>query len=148
MLDVGCWRIFFFQKYLFLAYYVFASSMHCTTNQLTFVIDMTMMKISTTTCSLIIFLCGSSVVSALAMQRRVLVTGAGGQTGQNVFRKLLAKPGYYPIGTVRSEQSRQALLDDGIQEESVVVCDITGKDASSNLDELMKDCDALMICTS
>lgn len=114
-----------------------------------FVIDMTMMKISTTTCSLIIFLCGSSVVSALAMQgRRVLVTGAGGQTGQNVFRKLLAKPGYYPIGTVRSEQSRQALLDDGIQEESVVVCDITSKDASSKLDELMKDCDALMICTS
>src|SRR6056300_831788 len=108
-----------------------------------------MMNISATTCSLIIFLCGSSVVSALAMQgRRVLVTGAGGQTGQNVFRKLLAKPGYYPIGTVRSEQSRQALLDDGIQEESVVVCDITSKDASSKLDELMKDCDALMICTS
>ena len=97
---------------------------------------------------------------ALAMDggRKVLVTGAGGQTGQHVFRKLLAKPGYAPICTVRSEASRQALLDgtagigaaDGapaIPHENVKICDITGGD-DSDLTELFKDCDALMIATS
>ncbi|KAL7523306.1 hypothetical protein ACHAXR_000920 [Thalassiosira sp. AJA248-18] len=90
--------------------------------------------------------------------RRVLVTGAGGHTGQHIFRKLLARPGYVPIGTVRSEASRQALLEgtagigaaDGapaIPPESEPVCDINGDD-DSGLDELMQDCDAVMICTS
>jgi len=96
--------------------------------------------------------------------RRVLVTGAGGQTGQHIFRKLLAKPGYAPIGTVRSEASKQALLEgtagigasddsctDTIPPESIAICDITGDDddtSSSSLEELMKNCDALFIATS
>ncbi|KAL7481985.1 hypothetical protein ACHAW6_007671 [Cyclotella cf. meneghiniana] len=88
---------------------------------------------------------------SLAMDnaRRVLVTGAGGQTGQHVFRKLLARPGYLPIGTVRSEASRKALLE-GIGDdkaEQVVICDITNENTST-LDNLVKDCDAVMICTS
>lgn len=87
-----------------------------------------------------------------------LYSRAGGQTGQHIFRKLLAKPGYAPIGTVRSEASRQALIegtagigapaDDNSQPippESVVVCDIT---TGEGLDEIIKDCDAVMICTS
>ena len=102
--------------------------------------------------------------SALAMDgagsRRVLVTGAGGQTGQHVFRKLLARPGYVPVGTVRSEDSRKALLEGSsgvgashaassspVPPESVVVCDISTADHSV-LDDLMKDCDALFVCTS
>lgn len=95
----------------------------------------------------------STVAAALAMDtRRVIVTGAGGQTGQHIFRKLLAKPGYTPIGVVRSEESRQALLtrtegDMLIPSESVIVCDITNDD-TTNIDEIMTDCDALMICTS
>ena len=87
-----------------------------------------------------------------------ITCSAGGQTGQHIFRKLLAKPGYVPIGTVRSEESRQALLDGTagigasyddvkVPPESVAVLDITS-DETTNLDELMKDCDALMICTS
>jgi nucleoside-diphosphate-sugar epimerase len=89
---------------------------------------------------------------ALAMDssgsgRRVLVTGAGGQTGQHVFRKLLARPGYIPIGTVRSEASKKALIESGnVPPENVVVCDIT--QGGPKLDELIKDCDAVMICTS
>lgn len=92
--------------------------------------------------------------SALATDsaRRVLVAGAGGQTGQHVFRKLLAKPGYVPIGLARTEASRQALVEgtDGkpaVAPESVALCDITSGD-KSGLDELMKDCDALVIGTS
>lgn len=86
---------------------------------------------------------------ALAMDnaRRVLVAGAGGQTGQHLLQKLLAKPGYVPVGTVRTEASRQVLLEGDIAPESVAVCDITSDD-TSGLDELMKDCDALLIATS
>lgn len=65
---------------------------------------------------------------------------------------------YCLTGTVRSEASRQALLEGtagigaaadapAIPPESVVICDITNDD-TSNLNELVKDCDAVMICTS
>ncbi|KAL7539044.1 hypothetical protein ACHAWF_006276 [Thalassiosira exigua] len=118
------------------------------------------MHMKATASKIILILSAVSSCCALAMDnggRSVLVTGAGGQTGQHIFRKLLAKPGYAPIGTVRSEASRQALLEgtagigaaDGapaIPEESVAVCDITSDD--SILEELLKGCDALMICTS
>ncbi|EED93816.1 predicted protein, partial [Thalassiosira pseudonana CCMP1335] len=76
------------------------------------------------------------------MDRKVIVTGAGGQTGQHVFRKLLSKPGYTAIGTVRAGDDTQT-----IPPESVAICDITNEDTSA-LDELVKDCDAVMICTS
>eukprot|EP00578_Thalassiosira_sp_NH16_P011202 CAMPEP_0181108580 /NCGR_PEP_ID=MMETSP1071-20121207/17705_1 /TAXON_ID=35127 /ORGANISM="Thalassiosira sp., Strain NH16" /LENGTH=301 /DNA_ID=CAMNT_0023192191 /DNA_START=57 /DNA_END=962 /DNA_ORIENTATION=+ len=112
------------------------------------------MKAAATKILLLLSTLGSyySPCYAFAMEngQRVLVTGAGGQTGQSIFRKLLAKPGYVPIGTVRSEASRQALLDGTapkIPPESVAICDITNDDAPG-LDELMKDCDAVMICTS
>jgi uncharacterized protein YbjT (DUF2867 family) len=89
----------------------------------------------------------SGLTNCYAM--RVLVTGAGGQTGKHIFQKLLARPGYVPIGTVRSEASRVALLEEIGQDkaESVALCDITGEDTST-LEGLLKDCDALMICTS
>ena len=48
--------------------------------------------------------CASSAVL------RVAVTGAGGQTGQLAFRKMLARPDdFKPVGIVRSEESRAAL---------------------------------------
>ena len=100
--------------------------------------------------------------SALAMDgagcRRDLVTGARGQTGQHVFRKLLAMPGYVPVGTVCLEDSHGLEGSSGIgafyaassppvSPESVVVCDIAPAN-NSVLDGLMKDCDALFVCTS
>ena len=61
-----------------------------------------------------------------AMVRRVAVTGAGGQTGQLAFRKLLALPDeFQPIGIVRSAESKAALVKDGVPEASVKVADVT-----------------------
>ena len=104
-----------------------------------------MPKVTVLSCSLLLFIL--EMGSSYAM--RVLVTGAGGQTGQHVFRKLLARPDYNPIGTVRSEASRKALIEriGEDKSDSVALCDITNEDTSS-LDVLIKDCDALMICTS
>jgi NAD(P)H-binding len=57
----------------------------------------------------------------------VVVSGAGGQTGQSLFRKLLARPEEFtPFGIVRSEASKQALLESGgVPKDSVLVADVT-----------------------
>ena len=53
---------------------------------------------------------------------RVAVSGAGGQTGQSVFRKMLARPAEFaPLGLVRSEASREALIASGVPAEAVAV---------------------------
>ena len=85
-------------------------------------------------------------IFSLAAPLRVAVTGAGGQTGQHAFRKMLARPDdFSPLGIVRSESSRAALLDTGVPPECVVVADVT--DAES-IAAAMKGCKALIIGTS
>ncbi len=87
--------------------------------------------------------------------RRVVVAGAGGQTGQHVFRKLLLSSGrdrYDPVGIVRSDASRDALLSSTaggvtVPPESAIVCDISSA-TPSFLDGIMKDASALVVCTS
>ena len=82
----------------------------------------------------------------LAAPLRVAVTGAGGQTGQHAFRKMLARPTEFsPIGIVRSEESRSALLETGIPAECVVVADVTDPSAIASA---MEGCKALIIGTS
>jgi uncharacterized protein YbjT (DUF2867 family) len=76
---------------------------------------------------------------------KVFVSGAGGQTGQSVFRKMLARPEFSPIGIVRSEESRAKLLESGVPPESVVVCDVTDADAVL---KAMAGCEAVVIATS
>ena len=41
----------------------------------------------------------------------VVVSGAGGQTGQSLFRKLLKDDDFNPIGLVRSEESKKSLVE-------------------------------------
>jgi len=77
---------------------------------------------------------------------RVAVTGAGGQTGQLAFRKMLARPSdYHPIGIVRTEASRKALLESGVPEQHVRVADVTDE---AQMLSAMEGCEALIIATS
>jgi hypothetical protein len=67
---------------------------------------------------------------AAAMPAKVIVTGAGGQTGQALFRKLLALPQEFePLGLVRTPASKAALVDSGIPAASVAVVDVTQPNA-------------------
>lgn len=84
--------------------------------------------------------------AALAAPLRVAVTGAGGQTGQHAFRKMLARPdAFAPLGIVRTEESKASLVESGVPDSCVVVADVTDPAAIANA---LKDCDALIIATS
>jgi len=98
-----------------------------------------------------------TIMLAQAAPRVVLVSGAGGQTGQLLFRKLLARPDEFaPIGLVRTPESKQALLEscrhgEGTgtppDENSVVIVDVT--DAAAVRKVIGESgCSALCICTS
>lgn len=94
-------------------------------------------------------LCGFLMIAqALSSKRVVLVSGAGGQTGQSLFRKLLeAKDEFEPIGLVRSQESKETLVASGISESSIAVVDVTDRDAVSNL-ATEKKIEVFCICTS
>ena len=60
----------------------------------------------------------------------VVVTGAKGQTAHHLFHKLLAmEEEFDPVGIVRSEESKAALVEAGVPESAVAVVDVT--DAAS-----------------
>eukprot|EP00980_Cylindrotheca_fusiformis_P003059 scaffold713_cov131-Cylindrotheca_fusiformis.AAC.17 len=81
-------------------------------------------------------------------KRVVLVSGAGGQTGQLLFRKLLkAKDEFEPIGLVRSQESKDSLVASGIDESSIAVVDVTDRDSVRNLAQ-QHNAQAFCICTS
>lgn len=87
-------------------------------------------------------------MSASNDKKRVVVTGAGGRTGQLVMKKLLQHSQYYPVGVVRSEQSAAKLKEYGACDDQIVMCDILGENGQSTLDKAMVNADKLVICTS
>ena len=97
----------------------------------------------------------STAFSASTTPKKVIVTGAGGQTGQILFRKMLALPEEFaPVGLVRTEASKQALLQSQSQSEGatapipescIEVVDVTDAEA---VRKVAKDCSAFCICTS
>lgn len=70
-----------------------------------------------------------------------MISGAGGQTGQSLFRQCLEEPDYQAIGLVRSEASKQALMDaGGIPDPSCIqVVDVTDKAALQKVVDSHKD---------
>jgi FlaA1/EpsC-like NDP-sugar epimerase len=53
---------------------------------------------------LLVLVVGASAFVPMIMATKVLVTGAGGKTGSLVFKKLLQRPEYEPVGLVRTEK--------------------------------------------
>lgn len=78
--------------------------------------------------------------------KKVVVTGAGGQTGQALFRKMLALPEEFePLGLVRTPESKAALVETGVPESSVAVVNVCDSEA---VKKVAKGCDAFCIATS
>mmetsp|Transcript_13007 Transcript_13007/g.30384 ORF Transcript_13007/g.30384 Transcript_13007/m.30384 type:complete len:314 (+) Transcript_13007:220-1161(+) len=96
------------------------------------------------------FLISAIMTNALSSYpKKVVVSGAGGQTGKSLFRKLLADEDFDPVGLVRTQTSKDALLEDCGDSASsrLIVCDVTDEDAVlAALD--WNTVDALCICTS
>uniref|UniRef100_A0A7S2GI21 NAD(P)-binding domain-containing protein n=1 Tax=Octactis speculum TaxID=3111310 RepID=A0A7S2GI21_9STRA len=82
---------------------------------------------------------------SMSATRKVVVTGAGGQTGSRVFKKLLARSIFEPVGLVRTEESKSLLVGDGFPEEKIIVGDVCDQPF---MQSAMQGCDAVVICTS
>jgi hypothetical protein len=81
---------------------------------------------------------------------KVLVTGAGGQTGRLVLKKLEEDCRYEPKGLVRTENSAKSLIkgDIHIPLEHMIVSDITSATFQDELPSGLEGLDAMVICTS
>ena len=88
-------------------------------------------------------------LAAAAAPRRVAVTGAGGQTGQLAFRRMLAR--MLATRRVRPDRHRQKrarrdeLVEKGVPADNVRIADVT--DANAIL-EALEGCEALLIGSS
>jgi len=80
--------------------------------------------------------------------KKVVVSGAGGQTGKALFRQLLEDEDFDPVGLVRTEASKESLVEDNSYDTAkLIVCDVTDNTAvEAALD--WSNVDALCICTS
>jgi len=86
-----------------------------------------------------------------AAPKKVVVSGAGGQTGKYLFRRLLGDDDFAPVGIVRTQTSKDALLEDPSlpfdDESRIIVCDVTDETAVKGAMD-WNTVDTLCICTS
>ena len=94
-----------------------------------------------------VFLLFLTVVLAMASEapRKVLVTGAGGKTGRLVMKKLLARPAFAPVGVVRTVESKEGLVKEGVPESQITVADICD---TESIQKACQGMDAIIICSS
>ena len=76
---------------------------------------------------------------------KVIVTGAAGRTGAQVFQKLLQIPEYETVGLVRNSKSAKKLIKLGGNKENIVTCDITD---FNGLKAAFQGADKVILCTS
>lgn len=84
------------------------------------------------------------LMAACCSGLRVLVTGAGGRTGKLVFSEL-KKLGAEPVGLARSKKAKKALEKAGASDAEIKSVDVFD---GPGLDEAMKGCEAVILCTS
>ena len=86
-----------------------------------------------------------SLLASSCMGMRVLVTGAGGRTGQLVIEQLQKDKSVTALGLVRSRKAVKALKKVGAESLQVVRADTT---VLNEVTAAMKNCDAVVLCTS
>eukprot|EP00534_Pseudo-nitzschia_fraudulenta_P001441 CAMPEP_0201127144 /NCGR_PEP_ID=MMETSP0850-20130426/28937_1 /ASSEMBLY_ACC=CAM_ASM_000622 /TAXON_ID=183588 /ORGANISM="Pseudo-nitzschia fraudulenta, Strain WWA7" /LENGTH=332 /DNA_ID=CAMNT_0047395871 /DNA_START=247 /DNA_END=1245 /DNA_ORIENTATION=- len=95
--------------------------------------------------------CHSADALSAAVAKKIVVSGAGGQTGKSLFRQLLSDDDFDVVGIVRTQTSKDALLEDPsipVEDESkLVVCDVADETALKGALD-WNTVDALCICTS
>jgi len=101
--------------------------------------------LSTVTTFLLFISLYSASAFSMTAERKVLVTGAGGQTGRLVMKKLLQRPAFNPIGIVRTAESKEGLVKEGVPATQIQIADIC--DAAS-IRAAAEGMDAIVICTS
>ena len=67
------------------------------------------------------------IMSQQKPQTKVVITGAGNSVGMIVFKKLLKRKSYYPIGLVNDKKAYNSLINLGADPEQVKICDICDK---------------------
>lgn len=71
------------------------------------------------------------MVLAASGKAKVVVTGAGGRTGQLVAKRLAADAAYEPVAVVRDEQSKAKLVGLGVPAANVYIADISKADPAA-----------------
>jgi len=97
--------------------------------------------------SLIVLLAAlATAAMSTTAPKKVVVSGAGGQTAQALFRKMLAQPDEFdPLGLVRTPESKAALVESGVPESNVAVVDVCN---AAEVKKAAKGCAAFCIGTS
>ena len=77
--------------------------------------------------------------------RKVVVTGAGSSVGYDVFKKLLKRKTFSPIGVVRDKKGYNELVRLGAKPEQVKIADITNRE---QLRGVFQGASKVVLCTS
>ena len=90
-------------------------------------------------------LAGGPIKKKNVAPRKVVVTGAGSSVGYDVFKKLLKRKTFSPIGVVRDKKGYNELVRLGAKPEQVKIADITNRE---QLRGVFQGASKVVLCTS